>query len=352
MTGGGISINDIFRFSNGGIVSGRDKLCISSSNTLKSLQDFKDNIKRFMDLNIEQARLEFELGVDTRDWKIEYAQKELKDTNNKDENYINILYRPFDVRWTYFTGKSKGFHCMPKGNIMQHMLNNDNLGLIYYRSCENKEINNFFITQNTIDFHLVGSGSIISPLYLKIQNENIENFTPDFRAFINTKYDDDFSPEDILGYIYAILYHKDYRSSFKDFLKMDYPKIIFIDSKDDFIKLSELGSKLINIHLLKNINTPKDIGQPFFKNISNKNEKIDKILYDEDERALYINDSLYFANVTKKILEYKIGGYEVLYKYLKSHKNENIAYNHFENIIKALYATINIQDQIAQIKIL
>ncbi|WP_408941425.1 type ISP restriction/modification enzyme [Helicobacter sp. MIT 99-5507] len=73
--------------------------------------------------------------------------------------------------------------------------------------------------------------------------DKIENFTPTFRDFIDSKYGEHFSPEAILGYIYAVLFHKDYREKYLDFLKIDFPKILFAESKEKFLALSELGAR-------------------------------------------------------------------------------------------------------------
>ena len=373
----GISVKDMFRISGVGITAGRDDFCLSKNDNINSLNELKDNIKKFMELEIEDARKEFNLGNDTRDWKIKYAQDELKITNNLEKNYMIINYRPFDFRWTYYTGKSKGFHCMPRREIMEHFLNNkNNIGLVCDRGTKLQDISNIFISDKLIDLHLVGSGSYIFPLYiydtenvrkiLREENEEvggmfedikhfenkvrIENFTPKFRKFINEKYGE-IKPEEILGYIYAILFHKEYRKKYFDFLKIDFPKIPFVESKDYFLKFAKLGEELYNLHL-GNLKIQKEVGEPMFKDNQNKNEKIVKAIYNENEKDLFVNESLYFKNVDKEVWEYKIGGYQVLDKYLKSHKNENIDYEHFENVIKILTRSIEIEAEISELDFL
>lgn len=81
-------------------------------------------------------------------------------------------------------------------------------------------------------------------------NEWVENFTPEFREFIDSKYNEHFSPEQILGYIYAVLFHKTYREKYLDFLKIDFPKIPFVESKELFLEFSTLGQELIRTHLM------------------------------------------------------------------------------------------------------
>lgn len=310
----GISVKDMFRISSVGVVGGRDKFVMSESDSQKSLQDFKNRIKRFLELDIESARKEFYLGQDSRDWKVEYAQKELKNTGNNPNNYVKIHYRPFDYRWTYYTGKSKGFHCMPRGEVMEHFLQDSmslrgeakesgNMGLSIARQLKDTKIewNHCMMTQHITDQALTTGGNgpnTIFPLHIsntksaqknlkknaKNTQENglfsdedlandifkgkerIENFTPEFRAFVDSKYTWDskdikanphlfldshtLTPEAILGYIYAVLFHKDYREKYIDFLKIDFPKIPFVESKEKFIALSKLGLELMSVHLM------------------------------------------------------------------------------------------------------
>ncbi|MCH5322217.1 MAG: N-6 DNA methylase [Helicobacter sp.] len=347
------SVKDIFKVSSVGIVGGRDKFVMSKSDSKESLQEFKQRILRFLELDIESARKEFNLGKDSRDWKIEYAQKELRDTGNNPKSYVKIHYRPFDFRWTYYTGKSKGFHCMPRGEVMQHFLQNENKALLVSRQSSavgDDEVNTIAVTDKMVDINFYRrGGEQVMPLYLIDSSEWVENFTDEFRSFIDEKYKEHFSPEQILGYIYAVLFHKEYREKYIDFLKIDFPKIPFVKSKEKFLALSVLGSKLISIHLLQNDELDSTIGQSFYKDRNNRNNTIEKIAYNEAKQELFVNESLYFRNVSKEVWEYKIGGYQVLDKYLKSHEDEKIDYSHFTHMIQTLSKSLELEKEIAKI---
>ena len=266
----GWSVKDIFKVSGVGMVSGRDDLCFSKSDTQQSLQEFKERIAKFMELEAEAARKEFNLPQDSRDWKIQYAQKELRETNNNPSNYVKCHYRPFDIRYTYYTGKSKGFHCQPGGKIMKYFLVDKNQALLVSRQesvLGDESCNPNFISDKIVDLNLYRrGGEQVMPLYVKDETNakqnatlfedetpkgRVENFTEEFRAFVDAKYGERFSPEQILGYIYAVLYHKDYREKYLDFLKTDFPKIPFVQSKEKFLQLSELGAELIDLHLMR-----------------------------------------------------------------------------------------------------
>ncbi|HED4776890.1 TPA: DNA methyltransferase [Campylobacter jejuni] len=327
----GVSVKDMFILSSVGIVSAKDSILIST-NTEKLKQQIHDYYNEFDKKNIKK-----------------------------------IAYRPFDTQKIYYDIKKVE---RPRIETMEHFLENENIGLICDRGTKLNNINNIFISNKIIDLHLVGSGSYIYPLYLypttrskkflKKENPNfneenftskIENFKESFRTFIDEFYKEKFSPEDILGYIYAVLFHKIYREKYLDFLKIDFPKIPFTKDKNTFKNLSKLGLKLINLHLLKNDELDFNVGEALFKDIKNKNFKIQKIKYNKDTKELFINESLYFNKVSPEIYEFKIGGYAVLDKYLKSHKEEDIDHKHFTLIIQTLNETLKIQDEISKINL-
>lgn len=103
--------------------------------------------------------------------------------------------------------------------------------------------------------------------------------------------------------------------------------------------------------MLKDQKLDSSVGEALFKDIKNKNFKIQKIKYNKDTKELFINESLYFSKVSLEIYEFKIGGYIVLDKYLKSHKEEDIDHKHFTLIIQTLDETLKAQDEISKINL-
>lgn len=96
----------------------------------------------------------------------------------------------------------------------------------------------------------------------------------------------------------------------------------------------------------------EQVGQALFKDAKNKNRNIEKIAYNAQEQKLFVNDSLHFCGVSEAVWAYKIGGYQVLDKYLKSHKGEEIEHKHFEKVIQSLHKSLEIESQIAKIAII
>ncbi len=205
-----------------------------------------------------------------------------------------------------------------------------------------------------VDINLIASAGSMGvgynyPLYQFKRPNYTENFTPEFRSFIDKHYNHSFEPLEILGYIYALLYSPNYRKRYEEFLKIDYPKILFTENKDLFRVLSLLGIELIGLHVLNqeslnySFEKLKDatIESGYIK--AHERNPIISQKPSHNEQRLYINHSAYFSGVSQEIYDYRIGGYCVLDKYLKSHKNEPCDFDHVTCIIKVIARTIEIQ---------
>ncbi|MGL2507183.1 type ISP restriction/modification enzyme [Helicobacter pylori] len=357
----GFSVQEMFQISSVGIVTGRDHIVFhkDKESLLKLLKDFST-------LEPSELRRKYNIGDDSRDWRLEYAIKDVKaNTNNLEEYIVSCQYRPFDFYYTYYTGKSKSFIAYPRGEVFKHMLppptnpktpnqTRKNVALNTPRQLKNndKSWTQCFINSQLNDQGLSSGGNgagVNYPLYQFKHPNYTENFTPEFRSFIDKHYSHHFEPLEVLGYIYALLYSPNYRKRYEDFLKADYPKILFTKNKDLFRALSLLGIELIGLHVLNqeslnhSFNKLKDatIGESCYKEAHDP--IIKKPLHSKPEQRLYINHSAYFKGVSEEIHDYRIGGYGVLDKYLKSHKNEPCDFDHVSNIIRIIARTIEIQ---------
>ncbi|GAB4549393.1 MAG: hypothetical protein OHK0023_13830 [Anaerolineae bacterium] len=161
----GWKVTDIFPVNSVGIVTARDDLTIqwTENDVLRTIRDFES-------LPVEEARSKYDLGRDVRDWKVSFAQDDLRAVD-LDPRYITpILYRPYDVRYTYYTGKTRGFICMPRAEVMQHMLAGRNLGLIYMRQVAlDEQYSHFSVSCHPVDNRSFYSNRGImsfAPLYL------------------------------------------------------------------------------------------------------------------------------------------------------------------------------------------
>lgn len=114
----GFSVQDMFQVGSTGICSQRDHVVFhkDKESLLKLLKDFST-------LEPSELRRKYNIKKDGRDWRLEYAIKDVKANANSLEEYIVLCqYRPFDFYYTYYTGKSKSFIAYPRGEVFKHML--------------------------------------------------------------------------------------------------------------------------------------------------------------------------------------------------------------------------------------
>ena len=348
------SLPEIFPVNSVGIVTARDGLTI---------QDTPNQVRKtthhFASLDPETARVAYQLGKDARDWKVGYAQKDLKDSGLNDENIKPILYRPFDTRYTYYTGKSRGFHCMPRNEVMRHMLE-ENVGMVIGRQGlavgDNQLWNLVTISQSITDFNLFyRGGGLIAPLYIYpdehkddifATTEREYNIAPDLLDKLSSQWSQ-FQPEQLFYYVYAILHSNQYRQRFEQYLRMDFPRIPLTEDYGLFSKLAEMGKELADIHLLK---SPR-LSPPLARyQGSGSNDMVEFIKYDEHKGNVQINPDKHFEGITLELWNYHIGGYQVLHKHLKYRKGKSLADPiHYCRMVTALAQTIDHQTKIDQI---
>ncbi len=368
----GFAVNDLLPVSSVGIVTARDSFTI-----YHTPQELKIAIDRFRTMGDETARAEFSLGRDVKDWEVNLARRDLEKNvfKNNDDKPTLISYRPFDNRYTYYTGKSKGFHCRPRGKIMQHFLNGENVGLTICRQFKGTQrYYHAFISRAIFESSLVSNKtSEIGygfPLYLYPDTEQqalggkqnrVPNLAPDV---VQTIADDlglrftpereenaeTFAPIDLLDYIYAVLHSPSYRERYNEFLKTDFPRVPYPTDKDRFHQLAALGGELRSLHLLESptLNTlitrypeagDNVVTKPAYQ-ITDHVNRLGKVS---------INDKQYFDNVPEVAWNFHIGGYQPAQKWLKDRKGRALTHDdvtHYQKIIVALTETERLMGEI------
>ena len=558
----GIKLTDLFPLNNVGIVTARDSFTIHDTK-----EDVKNTIEEFLNLDDETARNRFSLGKDVRDWQVNFARKDLQKHYPNIGKFVKINYRPFDVKWTYYTGKSKGFHCYPRTELMQHFLKGENIGIDLCRQIISDSYSHIFVTNKIADDSFVSNKSrergYVHPLYLysddgtvrkpnlnmeivnkiaeglglkfveekdptltlpegegtgespsfggvgevslsdpmpvsespsfggvgevslnnvgevkfgevrespryvtanaetyklikeirddlmdnpteaekiiweylrnkktghKIRRQHIiNNFITDFvclrkkvvieidgkihlkqkeydelrteelnqlgydvirfkneeiyadpnlvankiKEFLDKKDDptltlpegegtgespsfggvgevslnnvgEVFSPIDLLDYIYAVLHTPSYREKYKEFLKIDFPRVPYPADKDEFWRLVNIGSELRKFHLLEH----PDINNFITEYPVSGDNIVRKVSYTEGK--VYINDTQFFNKVPVEVWEFYIGGYQPAQKWLKDRKARELTFEdilHYQRIIVALNKTHKIMNE-------
>ncbi len=338
----GVSLVDLFNIYSAGVVMGRDSLCAQNSK-----EDIEKVVLDFKTKDESDLRVKYSLGKDSRDWTVSGAKKEVEQDIGK---ITKVAYRIFDDRWTSYTGKSKGFHCMPRGEVMDNFINDENnLGLVFSRGDSSaRKFSNILAIDKIVDAHILAGPSIasIATLYIApddISKERTVNYNVAPLKTLTQNLSKDVNEKDVFNYCYGVLYNPAYREKFNELLKLDYPKVSIPASQEEFDKFATAGERLIELHLMKaNVSKELDLELDGTQNLS-----IEQVKY-QDGKA-YINKATVISGITEEVWNYFIGGYQIIDKWLKTHKGEDLDYDkfsHLKKIVAIVEETIKIQEEL------
>ncbi len=346
-----IKITDIFPENSVGIVTSRDKFLIASTK-----DEIEKRIRMFIDKNLSDNIIKKTFNLkDEENWTVREAREKIRNTENWEKQVIQILYRPFDKQWIFYNDVL--VERMRK-NIMRH-LTHENLALCVGRAGQVVGINELwniaFCSDCIQDLNLFYRGGNVNfPLYI-YPTANLFNGGSNYQREVNIPekifekfkecYGKKLEPEQIMSYIYAVLYSNIYRSKYAQFLKTDFPKIPFCSAPGVFAKMAKLGQELIALHLVKS----DKLAQPVAKFEGKGNTKVEKVCCDVSKKRVFINSDSYFDNISPEIWEYRIGGYQVMEKWLKDRKERKLTLEEIKlycKIATSVKETIEVQNHI------
>ena len=151
-----------------------------------------------------------------------------------------------------------------------------------------------------------------------------------------------------MDYIYGVLHSPSYRENYKEFLKIDFPRIPY-PNIETFWKFVNLGGNLRKVHLLEGpvIDNPTSTFPHVGSNV------VDNVKYENGK--VHINETQCFENVPLVAWNLYIGGYQPAQKWLKDRKDRELQIDdirHYMKIIVALSETDRLMKEIDKITIL
>jgi len=282
------------------------------------------------------------------------------------ETNAEYFYRPFDNMWLdYDTSKV----VRAREAIMRN-LQKENIAICLIKV--NSSVDGLFkvlVTSGVTDKTLLSSkdNTNVFPLYLYKENmgeeERIVNFNKELYDNIAKGlnylpcYDDNVRvdpisvyngvlyPQDLFDYIYAMLHSPSYRKRYKEFLKIDFPRIPYPTDWEKFRDLAEKGEELRQLHLMEDLPNPTGISFPVAGSL-----QVD--CYRWDNNRVYINSEQYFEGVPESAWNFYIGGYQPAQKWLKDRKGMTLSFEdvkHYQRIIYVLQQTECIMQEIDSI---
>ena len=357
----GFKIDNLFQINNSGVSTDRDSLFLDNSSNKLS-----ERIKILLNGEYDSK---FQDEFNVKDSSGYPLLKRITRKEFSSELIIDYHYRPFDIKKIYF---DKTIISRPAKDISNHF-NKKNIYLIVPRQV-NKEFHHIFSSRLICDSNITSSARLFGagklfPLYIYPETNGqrtIDQSTerkPNLKAeiikqiakqlgltFTNEKETTDitFAPIDILDYIYAVLHSPTYREKYKEFLKIDFPRVPYPKDKDTFWQLVKLGGEIRQIHLLESPTVENYITQ---YPIDGDNVVIKPTF---QNGKVYINDTQYFDNVPETSWNFYIGGYQPAQKWLKDRKERKLEFEdilHYQKIIVALSETDRLMKEIDKIEI-
>lgn len=233
---------------------------------------------------------------------------------------------------------------------MQHFIKGENLALVVSKQTV-EDFRHIFVTKNIANLNLTGiaaryGAGYVFPLYLYEEEATEEGQT--LKMDFHSKKIPNLNPEILkkLGgnpltafdYCYGILHDKNYREQYKEFLKIDFPRIPYPKDNEELQHYATIGKHLRELHLLESpeVQTPITIFPIAGTNV------VESVSYVAGN--VYINDIQYFGKVPLEAWETYIGGYQPAQKWLKDRKGQTLTYNdiiHYQQMITALFLATN-----------
>jgi hypothetical protein len=325
----GFSVAELFSHYNSGIQTKRDDTAIQFFKA--SMQSVAED---FRNLSASELTIKYSLPADGRDWRVGWAKEDIQ----KGFTIERLQYRPFDIRYTAYTARSKGLIAYPREQTNKHIVGRDNLSLLTSRMIpSNQAFDRVFVTKDISDIHSASDQTYVFPLYLYADDgSRVSSLDKTIVSKISSILGKQPTPEEVFDYIYAILHSTSYRNTYKEFLKIDFPRIPYPKNTSSFRTLSDKGAELRGLHLLESLKLNNFItSYP----VSDSNI-VETISY--KNKNVYINGTQYFGDVPEVAWNSHIGGYLPAQKWLKDRKgliltNDDI--EHYQKMIVALVET-------------
>ena len=341
----GFSIRDFMPVGTLGFQTNRDGFAIDMSQSALRVR-----LSAMRDTTIKDEEISKRFSIkDNRDWKINHARRLARETPDSDLLQL-CAYRPFDNRWSVLSEVAMDY---PRPDFNSHITEKENLTLTVPRQISFIGYRHAFVTDLPAESCFISNktkeGNVNFPLY---QYDNIEqtrrvNFDPKLYAKLQklAEHPPHGTPDEVqtFDYIYGMLHCPAYRDTYAEFLKIDFPRIPWPKTAQEFWDVSAKGTELRKLHLME----PATIGATPFPFTGDGDNVVDKPRYDDGK--VWINPTQYFDNAPEVSLGFYIGGYQPAQKWLKDRKSRTLSFDdvkHYQRILKILTETDRIMGTI------
>lgn len=357
----GFSIGDFFKIKSSGVVTMGDDfaICEKSHIVRERIEFLKQK-----STTAELINSRFSLGKNYAKWIVE-SRDFIVFTAKR---VVPILYRPFDIRSTYF---DRNFLWRWREEAMSQYVSGSNLGILVSKAHRDSKFAHVLATAEMSEAILLsgttGSNAMNLPLYLYPDEQDLDqtrrvNFDSKIHEAIIAAATSPSKPSKwrapqgegegtgkvpdevaIFDYIYGVLHCPAYRETYKEFLKIDFPRVPYPPSPEVFWDVSAKGSALRKLHLMED----SAIGNAPYKFTGDGDSVVGKVKFEGSRVSINLTQG--FDGVPDIAWNFYIGGYQPAQKWLKDRKGRALQFEdikHYQKIVKILSETDRIMKTI------
>ncbi|HYU35339.1 MAG TPA: type ISP restriction/modification enzyme [Thermoanaerobaculia bacterium] len=347
----GLPLPQIFDLFSAGLITGRDALVtdVDRERLHRRVRDFRG------ELMLREAG--GCPGVDLAAWKLSRERlRRAREDTAWEERLTTFLVRPFDIRYLFAADYVLE---RPREAVLRHLRRGGNLALIVPR--QHKEEAGALVTDQLAGHKAVSAHDVnyVFPLWREpagaLAGERASNLTPQVRRLLGDLYGEEPAPGKVLAYVYAVLWAPTYRERYADLLRRDFPRIPFPPDREVFDRLATLGAELIELHLLRD---PRLADSPV-RFLGDGDRPLAagrraRIYRPEERRVLLDGEALCFEGIEVPVWYFRIGGYQVLDRWLAARAGRRLGLEEietFRKIVAALERTREVERRIGEVLI-
>lgn len=365
----GSKLTDIMPLNVLGFQTHRDSFAVDFDSEI-----LRERISEMREKKLSDDAFRTKHGVsDNRDWQLSNARAKIRNDKNWEKKLIKCDYRPFDIRFCYFSEIAMDY---PRRELVDNVMNKDNLCLLSSRQQATSGYRHCWVSTEPAESCVVSAtsreGNQVFPLYIYpsesrnskalelpglFSSARVPNLSKDFISKVSFQvglsfiYDGTgdliktFGPEDVFHYMYAVFHSLAYRSRYAEFLKIDFPHLPLTSNVELFRQLCGLGRELVALHLLE----ASTLNKPITKFKGKGDNVVAKGHPKYQDGVVLVNSSQGFEGVPEDVWEFHIGGYQVCEKWLKDRRERELSTEdivHFGKVVVALRETIRLMVEV------
>ena len=324
----GLALDEIFPLHSAGVVTARDVLALAfDEETLR--QRMRIFLGPLPDDLLARA-LETPLR-ETASWRLAAVRRRAREDAAWPERLTTLLFRPFDQRHLLYADY---WVERPRRQVMRHLLGTGTPALVAPR--QHKEAFGALVTAGLAGHKAVSAADVNSVFPLILQPEGLfgrrePNLAPGLLDRLGELYGRAVAAEEVLAYVYGVLYSPGYRARYAALLRRDFARVPFARDPALFEGVAGLGQELVDLHLGRSPRLwPRTVRFPVPGSGKLGPPELLRAARPRDGRVAVNAEGQAFEGVLPEVWEYRIGGTRVLPRWLAARAGRRLTLTEIE----------------------